>query len=663
MSEVDQRASHEQFMNATGFNKGNSVATLSDVYKSNKSPHPPPMFKKKQSGLPSDMTALQRIHADAAPTHEALSNVPNRMQPNRGQDGALTPNNGIVSGHLPLDQRTMANAKAPKDVYPESNLLGRDPFVAENAPRKQDWSAVGVGHDTGFKAPGQVGISPADQGRLPSPYKGSGGSKKRRKKKEKNVGERIKTWWSEARTRQNFGIVLVVSTMLGVVILTFVLKVALTYALGVAAVAAVGAGAYLIATGRQDVLADAGDNILGQKARVARSARRRDNGDLGESTFGYGGGGAREFQVADSSREQVMFPYGADDEDANPYPNNLYSQAGLGLSLAAAGVDPDAEEGPRGDYDYYRPPEPLPNAKESDLMRSAKNHNMDERGLREYMDSLNGHAYNQFYQRTPYMATAPFWDHHQQISDAQNIHGISGQPGTFTRKFAPRRPKQDQAGALTMHLKPPPPGTTTGVDRVHPWQQAPDYYTQQGGLPMGSTPMNAPPPQENQQAFRPPMEGGYNFSQQQQDLFDQKVGMADADRLADMRDRENAMIRQRQGMANGMAPSGQRELPPHMQPIETRPKQRPQPQLPPNMLPINVNPNRVGSAPPHSHPPAPPQPLGYPNRPNQPPPANARGVLSEDERAMNEFESAFTKPAAASEQMIEQALANPGRRD
>lgn len=169
---------------------------------------------------------------------------------------------------------------------------------------------------------------------------------------------------------------------------------------------------------------------------------------------------------------QGVLPRQRDQRDANPYPSPNDPMDTMGQRMINSGVETAALEGPRANYGYQRGPVTAEDRKrlgESELMRTARHHNMDKGTFDEYMARLDGEAPNQFYQAHPYMPFSAQWDKRSEIDDASNQFGISTSPGPANRKFKYKDPRMQQAGARTMHLKDPPPGSVPPLERTHPW--------------------------------------------------------------------------------------------------------------------------------------------------------------------------------------------------
>lgn len=168
-----------------------------------------------------------------------------------------------------------------------------------------------------------------------------------------------------------------------------------------------------------------------------------------------------------------VVPRQADQPDVNPYPKPSDPQNTTSQRDMIVGVQGSDIEGPRAKYGYQRgkvTAEDRQRLQEDELMRSAKYHNMDEGTFNEYMARLDGEAPNQFVQSHPYMPFSAHWEERDQIDDMSKRHGIGTGPGPANRKYKYRDPRIQQAGARTMHLKDPPPGSVHALgNKTHPW--------------------------------------------------------------------------------------------------------------------------------------------------------------------------------------------------
>lgn len=141
--------------------------------------------------------------------------------------------------------------------------------------------------------------------------------------------------------------------------------------------------------------------------------------------------------------------------------------------LQEQGTDFNTLEGPRAGYGYQRAGM-TPNGTHKqitgkDLMRTAAMSNMDEKTFAEYMRRMGGEAPDQFVQRHPYYTFNAEWDNRPQINDPSTMHGIGTAPNQMQRDALYKDPRIQQAGAKTMHLKNPPPGSDHKLGKTHPW--------------------------------------------------------------------------------------------------------------------------------------------------------------------------------------------------
>lgn len=196
----------------------------------------------------------------------------------------------------------------------------------------------------------------------------------------------------------------------------------------------------------------------------------------GGDTFVAGGEPIGDDRVALMGRNmpQGVNPLQRDQRNVVPYPQPTDLPTDFQQRMDAQGTDTNLMEGPRAHLGYRRGP-PTPDGRKTlaanKLMRSPGNNNMDAGTFNEFMRRLDGEAPNQFYQAHPYMTFAPQFENRSQIDDAESVFGISTQPGQMLRQSIYREPKIQQAGAKTMHLKDPPPGSVQPLEKVHPWLQ------------------------------------------------------------------------------------------------------------------------------------------------------------------------------------------------
>ena len=156
------------------------------------------------------------------------------------------------------------------------------------------------------------------------------------------------------------------------------------------------------------------------------------------------------------------------------------------------GVDGSNLEGPRANYGYQRgkvTEEDYQRLQESELMRSARNMNMDKGTFNEYMARLDGEAPNQFVQKQPYMPFTAEWEERSMIDDMSNKFGVSTGPDPANRKYKYKETRMLQAGAKTMHTKDPPPGSVPPLEKIHPWMEK-DMSGQEAPVLLGAEVLN-----------------------------------------------------------------------------------------------------------------------------------------------------------------------------
>lgn len=142
--------------------------------------------------------------------------------------------------------------------------------------------------------------------------------------------------------------------------------------------------------------------------------------------------------------------------------------------MRRVGLDGSDIEGPRANYGYQRgkvTEEDYQRLQESELMRSARNMNMDKGTFNEYMARLDGEAMNQFVQKQPYMPFTAEWAERTKIDDMSAKFGVSTGPDPANRKYKYKDTRMVQAGAKTMHTKDPPPGSVPPLEKTHPWME------------------------------------------------------------------------------------------------------------------------------------------------------------------------------------------------
>lgn len=535
MGVTGQAKAFENFMKTTGFAGTNTVPQAA--------PNPP------LSGGTTTQTFAG--HYDKSNPRQAPM-VPGQMGPVSGtSQGMVTPNNGMVPGHLPPNKRINPAITSQVDALTDANLLGNEPFTAPKAMGgAQDWRAVSVGPESDPRSPGHTAQSMKMQGKLMPTF--TGPIEKLPKQPDgpfpevthtKSDGPKDSTTvLSHAEKKPVTGpknaLVQKAEKMLGE-------NPQLgAYTFGVATLVSVifwmnYGGPWAIAT---LVFASIGVYCLVKSKKSSNTEKNTASNDPNTYT-------SRHTQRPwDTSRKQNFHPYKEGQPDFIPYPKPDDAQTDLKTRLEAQGLDQSNVEGPRADYWYKRGPTPAnrERIKTKDLMRSASMVNMDEREFDEYMARLEGEAPDQFYQAHPYMSTSAFWDHRQQINDMDAIHGVSTSPGTYNRKWAYKDPRIQQAGAKTMHLKEPPPGYGEAIgSKVHPWLEP---ASKQVGLPFDTDDYI-----EHLQAHGVSMVEG------------SKVTSADAGRIATSRQAEDDYYRS----LYGKPPVNPDDLPPELEPIRT----------------------------------------------------------------------------------------------
>ena len=432
-------------MRTTGFDNTNRVPTVADV-----SPY--------TSGNTGPAFVKQY---DDANKHGPVPEVPGQVGPT-GNTGEITPNNGLVTGRMPLSDQLNPTLVHQENPYPNGDLYGKIPFVANQPPHNQDWRAVDVGPETDRKSPGKIAVSPPQQGMLQPTFTGKfqyqsktpdGAFPKPSKIENMMTGNYMNAVYL-------FGAATIVSAGM------WARENGEMWAI-IALICAAVAAMMMTKHGKEQ---DGHENYnVGKNEKLSVDRRQlRYHADP-------------SMQDVDTSRKQVFRPRTDSEPDPNPYPKPLDAMTDTNVRLAAQGLNQSNVEGPRGDYWYKRGPTPenRQRVRDKDLMRSAKQFNMNERELEEYMARLDGEMPDQFYQAHPYMPVAPFWDHRQQIDDDTRIHGIATEPGAYNRKWTYRDPKIQQGGARTMHTKEPPPGSDVYFDKVHPWMEPKDQIYSQ----------------------------------------------------------------------------------------------------------------------------------------------------------------------------------------
>lgn len=429
--ETDTQKAYDNFMKTTGFDNTNKVPTIAKG---------PPMSAGKTAG--QFVKHYGRSNPSYAPM--APGQLPSKTQPS----GEITPNQGLVPGRMPVQDQMNPSLIRQATPLPNSNLLGATPpFVAHQPDRQQDWRATGVGPETDKRAPGNTASSPPQQGKLHPAFTGP------IKKKYVGPDGPFPSTFSKVEKmitgkEREASIFFAVAAIVAMVVASTGDRTQW----GVVFVVCAGVALW-----------------FHLKYKAANKENQKAN-KMGPVLAYESDPSEREW---DTSRAQVYQPRRTGDPDPNPYPKPMDSMTDTATRLKAQGLDQSNVEGPRGGYWYKRGPTPenRQRVKDQDLMRSAKQFNMNERELEEYMARLDGEAPDQFYQSHAYMPFSPHWDNHQQINDASTIHGISTAPGDFNRKWIYKDPKIQQAGAKTMHTKEPPPGAVPPLEKVHPWMQ------------------------------------------------------------------------------------------------------------------------------------------------------------------------------------------------
>lgn len=654
----------DNFMKSTGFAGTNTVPQVA----------PTPPFSMGTTG------GKFAAHYDQSNPQYAQY-APGQMGPQPGSaKGMVTPNNGLIPGHMPVNAQINPTLRKQSEPYPESDLLDNKPFVYKEQPTTQDWRAVGVGPETDRRSPGKSASSPPYQGRLMPPF--TGPIERESKPQDGPFPTTLKRPNGPISTTQlinkpdskavdgpgSKGLKKLESMMgrnpkMGAYMFGGATLVSLVMWLNYEHNRAAGFAALLFAVLTVYSVVKLKSGAENQMAMASEYISRPKE---------------RPYDV---SRAQVYQPYGEARPDFNPYPKPLDSQTDTRTRMEAQGLDQSNVEGPRADYWYKRGPTPAnrERIKTKDLMRSASMYNMDEREFDEYMARLDGEAPDQFYQAHPYMSLSAFWEHRQQIDDMDSHHGLSTQPGTYNRKFAYKDPRIQQAGAKTMHLKEPPPGYGDAIgSKVHPWLEPP-AEAQQG------TPFDTDVYMENMKA-----EGVFDDMQT-------KVSAADAGRMSASRQAEDEYYRN----MYGMQAKDPEDLPPELEPVPTsregiaemmkKRRQReasqrnqetdrmmnylqqqqgygytvlpPHPANPPQVPPMQYRDN-------------PALPPRYP-APNQVPSPNLKqrpvkdmvatpgieaDAVSNEDAAQREFASAF-KSTTPTDEVIQQAISQAGRRN
>ena len=431
--ETDTQGAYDNFMKTTGFDNTNLVPTVANK---------PPLSAGKTTG------AFSHHYDRSNPAYAPV--VPGMVPATKQPAGIVTPNDGLVPGHLPVQDQINPTLTKQTLPLPQSDLIGKPPFVANPQRTNQDWRSVAVGPETDRRAPGNSAKSMKDQGQLKPAFTGK--FKYQQTKPDAAFPKLSKVEQMVAGREQEVTVFLAMAT----IVFMGMASQGDGVGWGFFAILFAAATLYSMMTHRE-------------KQKATKMGNRGPT--LEKQSVQYDSKPVN--QRWDTSQAQVYQPRRTNEADANPYPKPMDSMTDTATRLAAQGLDQSNVEGPRSGYWYKRGPTPgdRERVKDADLMRSAKQFNMNERELEEYMARLDGEAPDQFYRSHPYMPFSPFWEHRQQIDDASTVHGISTAPGEFNRKWIYKDPKIQQAGAKTMHTKEPPPGASQPIDKVHPWME------------------------------------------------------------------------------------------------------------------------------------------------------------------------------------------------
>lgn len=431
MMETDTHKAFSNFMKTTGFTDTNNVPKKVDN---------PPLSQGQST--PGFVSHYNKSNPSNTPV------VPGQIGP-KSPSGQVTPYNGLIPGHLPQKNQLNHALIDQNEPYPNSDLLGKVPFTDRQPSRIQDWRATGIGPESDRISPGNIAESPPEQGRLQPPF--TGNFKYVKKDFDGPMPQPSKV---EKMLAGNYLYAI--------------------YVFGAATMLSTGIWARTSGEmwGVVALLCAAITISMWLKNKKEGQTGAKENFNVDHNQLKYD---AKPSIVGetDTSAKQIYRPRKNNEPDPNPYPKPLDSQTDTQTRLDAQGMNQSNVEGPRNDYWYKRGPTPENRArvKNKDLMRNAKQYNMNERDLEEYMARLDGEAPDQFYQAHPYMPFSANWEHRQTIDDTDTIHGIAGEPGTYNRKWAYRDPKIQQAGAKTMHTKDPPPGSNVYLNKVHPWME------------------------------------------------------------------------------------------------------------------------------------------------------------------------------------------------
>lgn len=557
MNTTDTKKAYGNFMKQTGFDTTNKVPTMSAA---------PALSQGSTAG--KFASHYDRSNPEYAPL------VPGQLGMMDSPSGKVTPNKGLVPGHMPVTAQVNPLFTGQDNPYPTRDLLSKTPFTAVEPQRKQDWRAVGVGPETDRRGPGNVASSSPNQGRLAPSFTGTF--------KDIAVGEEAP--FPEKPSRFSSGGGGSFGSRLSTKVESMVAGNCLVgvYILGAAFIICTGMwintksengaawaiGALMCAAGAvwlklKDRQEQEEESMQAEREEMRANTAERQTGESKRLASANQYSAHPQAQKLDTSERQVYQPRGSGERDANPYPKPLDSQTSIETRLSAqGGLNQSNIEGPRADYWYKRGPTPANRmrVKDKDLMRSAKQVNMDARELDEYMARLDGEAPDQFVQAHPYMPLSAYWEDRQKVDDMETVHGVSSEPGAFNRKWAYRTPKSQQAGSKTMHTKSPPPGSGQAISKVHPWQEPENNVY---GQPFDTDELTEYMSGHGGHGGHGGHSGG--DPSLSGNLYETKVGSADAGRVAASRQQEDAYLRD----LHGTQDKNPDDLPPGLQPIRT----------------------------------------------------------------------------------------------
>jgi hypothetical protein len=428
MPGTDDPQAYGDFLKQTGFGTASNFAPVDDSQQeghggnaefANMPSHPSQL-------VANPMQAQQRARPlqkqyDLSQYQRQASNPPNSLQ-------HVPPANTLLPGQLPthkgLQQREY------QKPFPESNVLGRAGIPDMPRTREQSWDAVGIGPNK----PKSAYVKPA------STF--------------------VEKMTAGAASDKERNLMLAAGIFGGV---TFVAGVGWTMSRDKST--GIGKGLGPVA-GVSFLITMVMVILYTQESKSAASTASAAENQTGRKTL-------MKYNLGD---KQVR-PYQRDERDnkvfgQSPDPMDSYADR-----MARQNTNTGHMEGPRKMLGYNRSPsapnippglERLPS---SQLMRDPRMQNMDEGTYNEYMARLDGEAPNQFHQSHPYMPMSAQWDNRTQIDDGSTVHGIGTAPGQTMRKSKYKDPRMDQAGAKTMHLKDPPPGSMQPLNKTHPWME------------------------------------------------------------------------------------------------------------------------------------------------------------------------------------------------